>query len=815
MNVAAKVSTIARLAPDPDGLDFAALQRDGLTLLQQLAGEHWTDYNPHDPGVTLLEQLCYALTDLAHRSSLPHEDYLAASDGAIDLARHALHRPQDVFPSEPVTNDDWRRLLFDRVPEIDDIWLEPQSGSGDRALMMIRFTATDEPGSATVARSAIRRIFSANRALCQDIASLTELRTRNFYLSGDIQVRSMRDAAEVYADIIFQCAQLVGSGLQLQPYENEANHGAGAATAPTLDELLNGPLTEHGRVLVHERRKHNSAISPLRLIGVILGIEGVQKVHRLQILDDSGRPLDGGGHDLGEGHVPRLPLDQKGGSLQLHFMGKSLGELSELKNLDHQANHLMQNATADACTALRDAARPYLNKLRYERRTLRERHASLDHLVTTPRGSGRPLNGYHSIQHELPAIYGVNAHGVPASAPAQARAAARQLKAYLYGFEQVMANYVQGLAHIGQVFSIERRARRSYYSQPLSNAMLPDIAMLYRMAPDDIAEALDDIRQRFDPHEDRRNRVLDVMLAMYGQRYTQQMLRKFNVYFTARQDMRAWLLQNKRAFLLHIAALSKQRATAFRYDLPAWNTNNVSGAQRKIAILLGLHHLRCCRPLCQVLDRYGLRIVDSNEANAASFTELLERLQAPAPVPASAPLLHVPRSVLHQAFPHEGKPAPAEVVMLSPAQLRRLRLLNMKCEGLHLVEHTLLRPRRSAAPHREVPEDFYRLQVSVIFPGWTVRFASSEFRKLAQETVALNLPAHVMPHFYWLSHDDMARFELHYPQWLDCLRAVVTNAEQHGRAGAERLAALDAASYALLQFLQSLPPQAAGRGHWV
>jgi hypothetical protein len=785
--------TIGRLVPDPDGLDFAALQKAGLAFVQELSGNHWTDYNAHDPGVTILDQLCYALTDLAYRSALPHEDYLAAADGAIDLRRHALHRPQDVFPSEPVTDDDWRRLLYDRVPEIDDVWFDDR-GAG---LVDVKLKACDDPG-ANVATAAVRKIFAADRALCQDIASVVVLRTRDFYLSGDIEVRSMRDAAEVYADIVFQCAQQVGSGLRLHDYAQAAGD------APALDELFSGPFTEHGLIRAEGRRHAHAAISTLRLIGVIRGIEGVRKVHRLEVLDEHGHPLDSDPADLPDGEVPRIPLDQQDrGRLNLHFMSKSEAELGA----DDEGRQ--DGAPARSNAALRDAARPHLNKLRFERRTVRERQASLEHLVVEPRGAGKALDHYYSIQHQFPAIYGINAYGVPASAAPETRAAARQLKAYLYIFEQAMANYVHGLANIGQLFSIQRNARRSYYTRPITDDMLPDIEALYTMAPHEIARQLDEIRQCFDPHEDRRDRVLDVMLAMYGERYTQQSLRKFNFYFTARQDMRAWLLENKRAFLVRIAAIGKHRAAGFRYDLPAWNTDNVSGAHRKIAILLGLHSLRCCRPLCDVLRRHGLRIVDGDEAGA-TFDQLLERLESRA----ATPELRVPRGVLHQAFPHDGDSAPADVTALTPAQKRRLRLLNMKSEGFHLIEHTLLRPRQ-AADDAEAKDDFYSFQVSVVFPGWTVRFASAEFRKLAQETVTLNLPAHVMPNFYWLSHDDMEHFESLYPDWLDKLRAVVNASQQAVEPAGGMLAALDQASAGLRHFLQSLPADAGPRSRWV
>ena len=58
-------------------LDFEKLRREGLTHIGKFSGKIWTDHNVHDPGVTILEMLVYALMDLGYRTTLPIEDLLA------------------------------------------------------------------------------------------------------------------------------------------------------------------------------------------------------------------------------------------------------------------------------------------------------------------------------------------------------------------------------------------------------------------------------------------------------------------------------------------------------------------------------------------------------------------------------------------------------------------------------------------------------------------------------------------------------------------------------------------------------------------
>src|SRR5829696_8887578 len=125
----AESPTISPAAPENHGLDYVWLKEEGTRLVQQLAGDLWTDYNEHDPGVTTLEQLCYALTDLSYRAEFPLRDLLADRHGRIDARRQALFGPRRILPCNPVTPDDYRRLLVDRVDGVANAWLTPHAPS--------------------------------------------------------------------------------------------------------------------------------------------------------------------------------------------------------------------------------------------------------------------------------------------------------------------------------------------------------------------------------------------------------------------------------------------------------------------------------------------------------------------------------------------------------------------------------------------------------------------------------------------------------------------------------------------------------------
>jgi len=103
---------ITRTPLDPD-LDFARLRREGLVLIERLAHEVWTDYNPHDPGVTILELMCYALTDLAYRTDYDIKDLLTGEVQGALANRGQFHSANEVLTCAPVSFDDLRKLLMD------------------------------------------------------------------------------------------------------------------------------------------------------------------------------------------------------------------------------------------------------------------------------------------------------------------------------------------------------------------------------------------------------------------------------------------------------------------------------------------------------------------------------------------------------------------------------------------------------------------------------------------------------------------------------------------------------------------------------
>src|SRR6476659_1751613 len=82
--------------------DYNYLRTEGIKLIQKLSGKVWTDYNAHDPGITLLEALCYTLTDLGYRTSFDIKDILAPETDQPDW-QNVFYTSREILPTNPVT----------------------------------------------------------------------------------------------------------------------------------------------------------------------------------------------------------------------------------------------------------------------------------------------------------------------------------------------------------------------------------------------------------------------------------------------------------------------------------------------------------------------------------------------------------------------------------------------------------------------------------------------------------------------------------------------------------------------------------------
>jgi len=799
--------TISRVSVKENEAAFAALKAKGVALAQQLSGNVWSDYNAHDPGITILEQLCYAITELTFHADFDVADLLLNDDGVLDYRAQSLHRPEEIFPCRATTITDLRKVLLDEVKEIDNVWLSVASAE-------LTAEPVDEQTILGIYHAEVRRdqdcnlndeglvervvrAFNHHRNLCEDLDSVTVLKDKKCTLHAKVEVDSRQHADDLLAELYFRCGEYISGNVPLSGYMAAVKEGV------PLEQLFDGPLTRHGLFDLPAECADDEIVVPT-LFSVINSIQGVDHIKGLH-LEVDGKKIYEVIPRRNDGHVMSLELPLYAAAVKVE---------------------LFRNGGALPFSI--DAVRKRYQEMNFRRDSMREVEQDFSALYSLPKGVGRGLGSYTSIQQQFPAIYGVNRFGVSGES-VEALSRARQLKSYLLMFEQLMANFSATSAQLDKLYSVEDERRQTYDYKVIGEETIADVGLIY---PDHPAEALAAILSQYDDYFDRKGRVLDYLLALYGQKFTQNTLRYFNYYYHG-DELNEVIIKNKIACLDAIIKFDRDRAAGFNTLAPGWNTTNISGLQYKLSILLGFRHLES-RSLTLPLVKLGLKVIPHEEFRTMNYgsrelkmvslsdieeyfveefypvayqlsdefeavIELTENLDAFVPLKnniISDALLQggvsLERFKVGSLAPDDdyqmvfnlkderdwwyvGRAETREAGNHNIKLLHRfLTHLNIESEGLHLVEHLLLRPQRGALQH-DLPDvdqsAFYSARITVVFPGWTARCNDPRFRALVEESVRSNCPAHVYVDIYWFDFDTMYRFELLYKCWLDARMA--------------------------------------------
>lgn len=105
-------------------IDYEGLRKKAMELISEFSSDSWTDYNTHDPGITIMEILCFALTELGLRADIPIKDLIAKS---INEKKAGLYPSHDILTNKPVTKNDYRKLLID-IDGVKNAWLNEIKG---------------------------------------------------------------------------------------------------------------------------------------------------------------------------------------------------------------------------------------------------------------------------------------------------------------------------------------------------------------------------------------------------------------------------------------------------------------------------------------------------------------------------------------------------------------------------------------------------------------------------------------------------------------------------------------------------------------
>lgn len=109
----------------PESQDYEFLRKEGFRYIENLAHRLWTDYNEHDPGITILEALCFAITELGYRTGFDIKDLMTSPDGTL-FKDQTFYSAREIFTCNPVSVEDYRKLLID-ILGVHNAWMIPKA----------------------------------------------------------------------------------------------------------------------------------------------------------------------------------------------------------------------------------------------------------------------------------------------------------------------------------------------------------------------------------------------------------------------------------------------------------------------------------------------------------------------------------------------------------------------------------------------------------------------------------------------------------------------------------------------------------------
>ena len=736
---------------DEDNL-VLRLRKQALEAYQRLSGKVWTDFNVHDPGITITEVLHYALTELDYRLRFPWQDYLTGPDGTFRPEEFGLFYPSSIFPVSPVTPDDYRKYLLGRLPDIENVWIETAEDQPDRYVFYVEPALFGQAPPEREIRREIRQLYYNSRNLCEELEEIRFIRRQELFLSGDIYTEQGIDGTGLLAEIYWTVqAYLAGYPRYLYPEDIPKEEYSPEA-------WFDGPLDNGMKIIFPS---YTSLPTETELYLKLRQLPGVKALLSFHLEDEEGGIVN----TFDRFYSIALPATEKELKIRL-FTGR---------------------------TEVKIQRQELLSKIRtcyFRYKGTRQSEGRRQPADETPDGTYRSFGHHDSVQDDFPPVYGIGTDGLRAGTDDLRKAQAKQLKAYLLLFDLSLAC---GLCELDELRLLMRQ--KNTFPSGSVPPLTDPVYQWEQLADPDSATAW-----KSRSTTDQKERLLDFWDKLYGEESNPAWLQEFNVYEETREEA----IGRRILFLQQVPQWGRDR---FRAAQPG--KRHRAGIEQYMAALLGWQHEEG-HAAGNLFSLYNLMLVEDavyfEATGAGSGPFLIHDYQIRSCREECVPYREIGYPAIHYLklrrelpFLHPGllfgslfregirienykiifigreehyvlvfrskwlsyrislgRFADKEKCIEAANRLRCfLRWLNLRSETMYLVEHQYFR----------TPEPF---TLTVVFPGWSARMHDIRFRGACEEWLVARLPAHIRIHFRWFDIETLWKFENYRNNWLHC-----------------------------------------------
>jgi hypothetical protein len=405
----------------------------------------------------------------------------------------------------------------------------------------------------------VRQTLHRHRNLCEDYCAIKAVAVEEISVCLDLDLEPAADIEGVVAEAWIRIEEYLSPNIVFHSLREMMDEGAPS------EEIFDGPRLENGFLENGEVDATNlkTVIYASDIIGLLMDIPGVKAVRNFSMskYDSEGRqgPAVEWELPVTAGHQPRF-----------------YAEASKVLAFKNGYPFL-----------------PAVDELNDVLPVVRARRAQagfskLENTIQVAPGRYYPLEDYFPLQYQLPQTYGVGPEGLPPTASPQRLAQARQLKAYLLFFEQLLVDYLSQLAHVSSLLAAGGEDTPTYFGRFIDEKTILGVeGELYRGFD---AGKLAGLEESEFGRLDRRNRFLDHLMARFAESfadYSVMLLQSIGKDQAAKE-----LVKGKIAFLKDLPEMTHDRAKAFDYKAPAAicrpDSKNAAGLNLKIRRMLCL-----------------------------------------------------------------------------------------------------------------------------------------------------------------------------------------------------------------------------------
>jgi hypothetical protein len=503
---------VLELNTEPDTLDYDNLRKIAIDLVQKYSGSVWTDYNLHDPGVTIIEALCFALTDLAYRTSFPIEDILVDANGKINYQEQSFYSVDQILNTSPLNVLDLKKVILDQVDEIQNVYLKKDNvyaGIGIRGIYDIQVQLKSsylehnlknkQTEDIIILQESIekkiRDTFSENKYLGICVNHISFLKPVELNIFAKISINKNIDPEEILAKIYYDINNYFSPIIKFNSPIDVYNK------TQDLITTFDGPQLKKGNLALHKTQEVLKEINENDIISIIRSIQGVNQVNDLKIQINKNQK-----ESFRLDEIEYFLIDHNSIENQLQLVTDEYEVKVNSTYFHNLFNELMSSNIQINHNELNEITNKNIN------------------------GRYRNLNIYHTIQNHFPNIYGLGLEGISNSESDARKANLKQLKAFLTVFEQIMANYLSQLNATTALFSnnLIGENSKTFFSQSIHEITgLKEILSFFNdiknldpsqeyVALNKLIESLDKISESDKKFNDRKNAFLDHLLARFN-----------------------------------------------------------------------------------------------------------------------------------------------------------------------------------------------------------------------------------------------------------------------------------------------------------